>query len=147
MSLPVFVNYITEEDLTKDKLIEAWTRCNLKNKSSHIDRLFRVLHRKFESTETMDREDVISLCNKYRDEVIRRSIPKVEPQLEIHDGVLVNLATSIVFEKDGEGHIAVGAWSMGKVYPLQLKHLNVCVSNGWNFKTDNENISCVFKKE
>lgn len=147
MSLPVFINYLSEEDLTKDRLADCWNKCNLKNKSEHIDRLMRLLHKKLDIVEKIPKDDVGLMCRKYTDGIIKKMIPYTEPLIEEIDEMLVNPSTSIVFEKDEDEYVATGVVSMGKLYPLQLKHMNICVSNGWSFKTDNDNISCVFRKK
>jgi hypothetical protein len=146
MSLPVFVNMITETDLTKERLVECWEKCNLKNKSEHIDTLLKLLHKKFNDRETIPSEETKAMCNRYTNVIIKKMIPYTKPHIEVLDDLHVNPATSIVFEKEGDEYVAVSVISMGNVHPLQLKHLHICVSNGWSFKTDRENISSPFRK-
>lgn len=146
MSFCVFTSKLCEQDLTEERLKDVWNQCNLKNKSDHIDKLLKALYKKVKGGVTIPVEEVTLLCEKYKNIMIKNSIPPSKPLVEEEDGHLVNPATSIVFEKDGDDLVAVGIYTMTKVYPLQLKHLSVCVSNGWYFKTDNPDISCPFRK-
>lgn len=145
MSFPVFVSRLSEEDLTKDRLREILSEHLLKNRSEHIDKLARSLSKKLESMNVIPKDEVPILCEKYRNLIIKSAIPATKPLLEEENGHLVNPPTSIVFENVDDRLVATGVFSMGRVYPLQKKHLNVCVTNGWYFKTDDEEISCPFK--
>lgn len=46
---------------------------------------------------------------------------------------------------DSQSWIAVRVISGNKMYPLMMKHLSICISNGWYFETDIPNISSPFK--
>lgn len=148
MSLPVFINYLSEDDLTLERLTTCWDRCNMKNKSPHIDKLMAALHKRIKDKGDIPMEQVRSLCDKYRDLQIKKSIPPSIPYLEKDsvDGkeIQINPQTSIVFEKREELLVAIGVKIMDKVYPLQLKHMSICVTNGWYFHTESD-IDCVFR--
>lgn len=146
MSLPVFISKLSEEDLDEVRLREVWNECNLKNKSNHIDQLLKALYKHVSGGRSLTKNNVVALCEKYKNIVIKNSIPSTKPALEEEDGHMINPATSIVFEKEGDDLIAVGVYSMGKVYPLQRKHFNICITNGWYFRTEDPDISCPFKK-
>lgn len=152
MSILKFVADLAVEDVDEERLDTIWESHNLKNKSIHIDTFTKALKRKIRDTPSnkISKDDIPLLYEKYTSIIIKNFIPPTQPLVEEESNgketFLVNPATSIIFEKDNDTYVATGVYSMGRVYPLQTKHLNICVTNGWYFKTDNPDITSPFKK-
>jgi len=150
MSLLVFIKQLCEGDLDIPRLTEVWKENDIKNASPHINRLMASLHRYIGKHGLIPKDQVGDLCERYKRMEIKKAIPPSTPHIvkEDYNGgkILINPQTSIVFREDDKyKYVATGVKVVNKVYPLQLKHMSVCVSNGWYFETTNPNISCVFK--
>jgi hypothetical protein len=151
MSLLVFVKQLCEDDLDIPRLTRVWKDNDVKNASPHIHRLMASLHRYIEKHGTIPKDKVGGLCEKYKMMEIKKSIPPSIPSYIVEEDyngkkILINPQTSLVFREDDKyKYVATGVKVVNKVYPLQLKHMSICVSNGWYFETTNPNISCVFK--
>jgi len=165
---------VQKEPLTSKRLQEVWEFCNLKNKSSLIDRLTKCLFIEIKKRtdknassdeSSLSPEEVGRMCRKFCNEIVKRSIPPQKPLLESipsnvavgHASWLYNPLTSIVFrpknttvspqskDNDPVNWVATRVLKGGRFYPLKLTHLNVCVTNGWFFETDIASISSPFR--
>lgn len=164
MSFQCFVKDLCDKPLTLSRLEEVWKYCNFSDKSALIDPLTAVLHKfivdkaKASNTEpslmSIPTSTVSGLCEKFYHIHILKSIKPQEPLLKdlpntVYDGSndKYNPETGIVFKRDEKN----SRWVAHKVivsnrpYPLQLKHLSICVSNGWFYETNIDNINCPFK--
>lgn len=152
MSLQGFIDSLCEAPLTSKRLEEVWNSCNFKNKSQLINRLTKSLDKYLSDKQEISPEETIRLCNNFRNKLIRNKIKPVDPHLEtptistIDPSFGINPATNIVFRPGTGKHkwiatcVVVGA----KQYPLQRKHMVMCINNGWFFETSDSDISSPF---
>lgn len=163
MSFCTFIQDLARETLTHARLKAVWEHYNLKNKSPLIDVLTTLLNQQMEKRAKngdfpidevkFKPDEVEEMCKKFRYAIVRKSIQATEPSLEtipasvsgVEDGWKYNPATGLVFaSKDGK-QVAVRVLVGTKLYPLQLKHMSICISNGWYFETNREGIESPFK--
>lgn len=157
---------LSSEVLTLQRMQTVWEQCNLKNKSSLIEILTKALYSEFEkkakkneidiNTVSFAPDEVKRMCDRFVNAIIIRSIPPQEPLLESlppnfqqeYPECMVNPPTGIVFKSNESGKpskwLAQGVLKGAKIYPLKLAHMNVCITNGWYFLSERENISCPF---
>lgn len=158
MSLTVFIDDLTKEPLTMDRLKFVWDKSNIKNKSPLIDTLSNALYKQFEKKSVYTPEETLKMCNIFRNKLIKQKIVSTNPHLESlpvsfknpdYQDCKINPPTGMLFRekiiKDIKKLVVIGVYASDKVYPLQLKHLNICISNGWYFENDNPDITSVFK--
>jgi hypothetical protein len=145
---------IQKEDLTTERLQSVWEYCNLKNKSPHIDVLTKLLSQEILKNGTLSKETVSRMCGRFTNLMVKKSIPTQAVHLEtlpltVHTENTEyrwNPATCLVFRPKNETEwIASRVCKGNRLYPLRKSHINVCISNGWYFETEIEDISSPFR--
>ena len=164
MSFQVFMSDLEKEDLSLKRLQQVWEYQNLKNKSPLIDTLSRAINNAFISesqTSNIPIDNVVftpdrvkRMNKKFIYEIVKRNITSTKILLEQipthinvpNDKWVINSYTSLIFQpkkndikiddSDPSNWIAVRVLKSGKLYPLKLSHINMCIGNGWYFNTD-----------
>lgn len=140
MSLQVFKSDLAKCDtVDMDSLKMVWEHHNLQSKSPLIDPMTSFLAKHIEAKGgSISGAVAEELCHKYHNKFIRHMTKRVDPELRpIHiEGKELqwNPSTGIVFD----GDVAIGVFADGRMHDLQLKHMCICVSKGWNFKADGD---------
>lgn len=154
MSLQLFISDLQKEDLTEDRLKNVWEYCNLKNKSPLIDVLSKLLHTELTKKNPISKEEVSKMCTRFTNIIVKKSI---SPQQVHIESLPVNIkcdntewrwnpATCLVFRpKNDKEWVAIRVCKGGRLYPLRKSHINVCITNGWYFETDMEDIVSPFR--
>lgn len=163
MSFQKFVNDVKVGTLTKKRLEEIWDNYNIKNKSPMIDKLAQWLYNRMETRAkkrgiplnevSFIEDEPFKLCQEFIYKNVRSKIPETIPQLEdtifSPYGTKENLSTGILFKEvpwnNGKKWVASGVKKGPKTYPLAIKQINICISNGWYFETDIPDIVSPFR--
>jgi hypothetical protein len=166
MSLSVFIMDISKEDLTLGKLREIWSHFNIVNKSLHIDILMNVLHKQLTEKATKESIDlnqvsfppkrVAKICEHFRNQMIKKCIGTTTVDLTAipmkvqgtQSSWRMDTVTGIIFRpsiKNPSEWIAIRVLAMGKAHPLGLQHMSICVSLGWPFETNRNDICSPFR--
>lgn len=166
MSFQLFLSDLQKEPLTVGRLQNIWEFYNLKNKSDLIDiltkSLFSIFQKRAEKASvetdqiTLSVPQITSICTKFSNEIVRKMIPSQKPMLEVLPSGLsdqyplhkYNPQTSIVFKTrstEDTSWVAMGVIKGSKLFDLRLSQMNICISNGWYFETDRDDIVSPFR--
>lgn len=148
MSVSSYVNALSSSDLTLAKLQQTYNEYGIANGSPLIRELTQVCIQMLKNKDHLTQDQVKKICKKYLDLKVISSIPHVPPKIDDkpYREYRINPDTGILFKEDDKyGLVAKAVMISDNIYPLQYRHINICISNGWYFSVDNDNISCPFK--
>lgn len=144
MSFQAFITRLQEADINMDTLRILWDSTPTVSQNKSIQEFVMILVNKLKVQPTLSQVEFKELLYKYRkakiDKVIRPTVPLL---VQLPNGKYINEDTNIIFDKDT--NVALSVLIGDNEYPIRHKEMNVCITNGWMFKTNDPDISSVYR--